>query len=397
MKGATWRLLIPGLLVAATGVGAGDLATSALTGSRLGVTILWAVLAGCAVKFLLNEGVARYQLEHDETLLFAVIRRAPRALRWLLLAYFVTWSFLVGAALTSACGVVAHAILPLGDAVSDKIAYGVVASLLGWALAARGGLAWFERGMALCTGVMVASVLYGAIALDPDWGAVAAGISIPRIPAGEGRSWTLALIGGIGGTVTVLCYGYWIEERGRRSLADLRVCRIDLAAAYAVTAVFGLGMVMIGSRVSLAGSGGATLMVKLADALDPALGSVGRWLFVAGAFGAVASSLLGVWQSVPYLFADALAAARGTRVDAASLRASRGYRGYQAALALVPLLGLLVGFASMQKAYAIAGSLFLPMLALALLALGRNGVLRALLLVGIVLLYGAELTLTIVE
>lgn len=398
MKRATWRVLVPGLLVAATGVGAGDLATSALTGSRLGVAILWAVLVGCAIKLLLNESVARYQLARGETLLFAVVSRAPKVLRFVLLAYFVAWSFLVGAALASACGVVAHAILPFGDAARDKVMYGVAASLLGWLLAARGGLAWFERGMALCTAVMVASVLYGAIALRPDWGEVIAGLTVPRIPdaGGEGRSWTLALIGGIGGTVTVLCYGYWIEERGRRSLDDLRTCRIDLAAAYGVTALFGLGMVVIGSRLSLEG-GGSTLMVRLADALEPALGGFGRGLFLAGAFGAVASSLLGVWQSVPYLFADALAATRGERRAADVLRASPAYRRYQAALALVPLAGLLVGFASMQKAYAIVGSLFLPMLALALLAVGHNGRVRSVLLGVIVLVYGAELTLTIVS
>ena len=33
----------PGMLVAATGVGAGDLATGAFTGSKLGVAVLWAV------------------------------------------------------------------------------------------------------------------------------------------------------------------------------------------------------------------------------------------------------------------------------------------------------------------------------------------------------------------
>ena len=40
----------PGLLVAATGVGAGDLATAAFTGSHLGPAVLWAVLVGAALK-----------------------------------------------------------------------------------------------------------------------------------------------------------------------------------------------------------------------------------------------------------------------------------------------------------------------------------------------------------
>ena len=45
----------PGILVAATGVGAGDLATAAFTGSRLGMAVLWAVAIGAFVKFVLNE------------------------------------------------------------------------------------------------------------------------------------------------------------------------------------------------------------------------------------------------------------------------------------------------------------------------------------------------------
>ena len=42
----------PGILVAATGVGAGDLATGAFTGGVLGVAVLWAVVTatGCTAK-----------------------------------------------------------------------------------------------------------------------------------------------------------------------------------------------------------------------------------------------------------------------------------------------------------------------------------------------------------
>ena len=52
----------PGLLVAATGVGTGDLATAGFAGSKLGVAVLWAVVLGAFVKYVLNEGLARWQL-----------------------------------------------------------------------------------------------------------------------------------------------------------------------------------------------------------------------------------------------------------------------------------------------------------------------------------------------
>ncbi len=62
-------LVGPGILVAATGVGAGDLAIASFTGSMLGLTILWAVLLGAFLKFVLNEGLARWQLATGDTLL----------------------------------------------------------------------------------------------------------------------------------------------------------------------------------------------------------------------------------------------------------------------------------------------------------------------------------------
>ena len=43
---SAFSLLIPGILLAATGVGAGDLLTASMAGSEVGLAVLWAVLAG---------------------------------------------------------------------------------------------------------------------------------------------------------------------------------------------------------------------------------------------------------------------------------------------------------------------------------------------------------------
>ena len=172
----------------------------------------------------------------------------------------------------------------------------------------------------------------------------------------------------------MLCYGYWIREEGRFSASDLKVCRIDLAIAYAMTALFGVAMVVIGSTIQVEGTG-VTLMVRLSDRLGEQLGVVGRWAFLIGAFGAVFSSLLGVWQSVPYLFADVwrLICKKQPSSQGLISASSKSYRWYLYAMAIIPMIGLWVGFASMQKVYAIVGALFMPMLAFTLLILnGRS-------------------------
>lgn len=370
------RILGPGLLVAATGVGAGDLATSAFSGSVLGPAVLWAVLVGALMKFVLSEGLARWQLASGETLLEGALTRAPRALRWLFLVYLLPWSWFVGSALVGACGVAAQAMLPLGeDALRGKVIWGTLHSVLGLLLVRRGGFRLFERMMGLTVGVMFVTVVWTALALGFDGGEVLRGLTRPVVPeaGGQGLAWTVALIGGVGGTLTLLCYGYWIREEGRVGPEALWTCRVDLAVGFGVTALFGLAMVLIGSRVETSGSGSG-LIVALADELGLALGPAARWAFFLGAWGAVCSSLVGVWQAVPYIFADfwRLRAARPGAALPPVDRSARPYRLYAYALALVPLCGLTLSFKEAQQAYAVVGAAFLPGLALTLLILNRR-------------------------
>lgn len=378
MSRSWMRLLGPGILVAATGVGAGDLATAAFTGNRLGTAILWAVVLGAFLKFVLNEGLTRWQLATGSTLLEGMVERLGRPAAWIFLPYFVLWSYMVAAALMSACGVAAHALLPVfDDAATGKIVFGLLHSAVGVVLVRAGGYGLFEKVMKVCIGLMFVTVLVTAALLRPDIGPLLTGLFVPRIPdlAGDGLGWTVALVGGVGGTVTILCYGYWIREEGREGPEQLRTCRLDLAVGYGMTALFGLAMVVIGSTIQIEG-GGSTLIVKLAAQLETHLGPVGGWLFLAGAWGAIFSSLLGVWQAVPYLFADLVGLLRVPQDEAARPdidTTSPAYRGCLYALASVPALGLWVKFAAMQKAYAITGALFLPMLAVVLLLLNGRG------------------------
>jgi hypothetical protein len=184
-------------------------------------------------------------------------------------------------------------------------------------------------------------------------------------------------MGGIGGTVTVLCYGYWIREEGRHGMDNLAACRVDLACAYLMTAIFGVAMVTIGNSLGPMEGSGVTLMVKVADQLESTLGRAGalaKWSFLVGAWAAVFTSLFGVWQSIPYLFVDLWQQMRGgpgtgRPIDTRSLP----YRTYLLAIATLPMIGLVaVDFRAMMKVYSVVGALFIPMLAAALLALNRR-------------------------
>src|SRR5688500_2783028 len=170
----------PGRVVAAAGVGAGDLATGAFTGSKLGLAVLWAVVVGALLKFTINEGLARWQLVTGQTLLEGVARHLGRWAIGLFLAYLVFWSYFVASILMSACGAAMHALVPLFGPATDKIVYGLAHSAVSLALIRLGGYRWFERIMSACVAVMFVVVLGAAAAIGPDWGGVLRGLVLPQ-------------------------------------------------------------------------------------------------------------------------------------------------------------------------------------------------------------------------
>lgn len=375
-------ILGPGLLVAATGVGTGDLATGSFAGSMLGTAILWAVLIGALLKFIVTEGIARWQLATGTSVLEGVARNLGRLPMLIFVPYLVLWSFFTASAMMSGCGVTLHALIPIFEqAETGKIFFGTLCSIVGIALVYAGGYRLFEKIMTASIVLMFVTVVLTAILLWPGMSQVLQGMFVPSIPdfSGSGLTWTVALIGGVGGTVTILSYGYWIREEGRTSRDDLSICRIDLGSAYLMTAIFGMSVVIIGSQIEVSGSG-AMLIVAMADQLGIALGSFGRWMFLIGAAGAVFSSLLGVWQATPYIFADSWRLFRHPPDKHSAIEPSKNpdtaapvYRYYLLALGLIPMLGLFFSFREVQKLYAVTGAFFVPLLALSLLLLNSRG------------------------
>lgn len=372
----------PGILVAATGVGAGDIAGAGFAGSRLGYAILWAALLGAFIKFVVNEGLTRFQLASGQTLLEGMVSRFGVFFHAFFGVYLILWSLGVGLSLISASGVALHSLLPLfPDAKTGRNVWGIAQSLIAVLVILFGSFKTFEKLMTALLVMMFASVVAAAAMFDHPWGEVIKGLAIPRIPrsAGpEGVRWTLALMGGVGGTLTVLCYGYWIRESGRNSPDDLRLCRLDLAFAYTGTGLFGVAMAMLACNMSLGEAGGEMMMLAIAEKLAGILGWPFKYVFLLGAWAAVITSLLGVWQAVPYLFADFYTQVRRYHAKDPTAgpspigRTSPPYLLYLLFLALVPMLGLRFSFERIQQAQAMLGAIVMPMLAAALLILNSN-------------------------
>ena len=155
--------------MAATGVGAGDLLTASLAGSKIGVGIAWAAVVGALLKWTLNEGIARWQMATGTTMLEGWFHRLGAWVQWVFIVYLLIWSFSVGGALVTACGVAGTGLLPIGDPATSKIVWGIIHALVGLALVWMGGFRFFEVLMSACIGLMFVTVLLTALLLGPLW------------------------------------------------------------------------------------------------------------------------------------------------------------------------------------------------------------------------------------
>jgi hypothetical protein len=117
------------------------------------------------------------------------------------------------------------------------------------------------------------------------------------------------------------------------------------------------------------------MALQLASQLGEGMGPPGKWIFLVGFWGAVFSSLLGVWQSTPYFFADFLWLSRdrlSARSPVPDLSATRAYRLCLVLIAVVPLPLLWMSVERAQLTYAVLGSLFVPLLAATLLMMNNR-------------------------
>jgi Mn2+/Fe2+ NRAMP family transporter len=396
------KLAGPGLIVAATGIGSGDVVSATVGGARYGVVLLWAIALGAFFKFVLSEGIARWQLATGTTVVEGWAEHLPRWVKMYFAAYLLLWTVFVSAALTNATGL-GFANLT-GGAVPQ--AWGAVLhSLVGFVLVWLGGYGKFETLMKILVGVMGFSILVCAALTMTEPAAAVRGLIVPTIPEGSG-AYVLSLIGGIGGSITMLSYNYWMREEKMQGAGFLSYVRADVAIAYIFTAVFGLSVMLIANRafylpgIALTDS---QAVPKMAEMLGSILGPFGVYAYSLGFWAAVFASLLGVWQSVPYLYADLYGIQKGLSPEARKAMTQVTSTPYRLALIFITLVPLPFAFTGRPIgviiAYTIVGSFFVPFLAATLLYLNnrvawpepiaRNNWLTNLLLVAILALFVA--------
>lgn len=361
-----WNLVGPGLVVAATGVGAADLIATTVAGSKYGYALLWAVVAGCIMKVILVEGAGRYTLATGNTI-FEGWSSLGRWTHWYFGPYIVIWGFVYGAAAMAGTGLALYSLLPFGSVA----AWGIVSGLLGLALVWSGRYDLFEKVLTAMVILMFITMLLAAILTLPNLAEIAAGL-VPVIPEGAMIN-VLSVAGGVGGTITLAAYGYWLREKGWTTPRFMRVMRLDNGIAYLVTGIFVISTLIVGAELlysaQIAIGSGDQGMVDLAGVLAERYGAWMGKLFLVGFWAASMSSLVGVWNGVSLMFADFFGHVQGKPHDHPDrLSGGRYYKFYIVWLTIPPMVMLFLGQpVYLILAYGVLGALFMPFMAITLL------------------------------
>lgn len=361
--------------MAASGIGASDIVSATFGGATYGLALLWALVLGAFFKFVLSEGIARWQLGTGSTALEGWARQLPRWVMVLFAGYLVLWAVAVSGALVSGCGMAIENIT--GGAVPRTwggFAQAVAAFALIWSAHAGG----FTRVMKPLIVVMFVSIVLCAALTFPDPMAVLRGLFVPAIPSGGG-TYVLSLIGGIGGSLTLLSYNYLLRDEGKVDPRNLGAVRRDLATAYILTAVFGLSVMLISNRVFHSAGVAVTdreAVSRMAGALAALTGAAGFYIYSIGFWAAVLASLVGVWQTIPSVFADCYSLLRRLPPIEREAMIQPGARPYRIALLFMAIASAPFAFLGRPLfiiiAFTVLGSLFIPFLAATLLYLNNR-------------------------
>src|SRR5215212_9398220 len=83
--GSRLRQVGPGIVIAVTGAGAGDMVSSLVAGTDFGMVLLWAVVLGAILKYSLTEEIGRWYRASGSTILEG----------WLSVGLWATCPFLI--------------------------------------------------------------------------------------------------------------------------------------------------------------------------------------------------------------------------------------------------------------------------------------------------------------
>ncbi|MCO6044468.1 Nramp family divalent metal transporter [Aeoliella sp. ICT_H6.2] len=318
----------PGFVLSASIVGSGELIATTVLGARAGFIALWIILLSCVVKVALQLEFGRYTIAHGTTAMEAISQLpGPRArgTGWMVWLWLLLWpvKILQVGGILGGVAMVLVLVFPGTSAVAWCWTAGAVVAVLvsleRYGLIERTSLVLLSL-FSLLTLSSVAALQWTEYAVS--MGDLASGLTF-QLPGDMLLVFGAFGLTGVGGD-EIMSYTYWLLEKGyaaytgpydgtdqwrARARGWIRVMYLDAflsMIAYTVVTmaffVLGAAVLHVQDRVPE----GDELVETLATMYTHTLGEWARWLFLAGAFVVLFSTLFSALAAWTRICGDAI-------------------------------------------------------------------------------------------
>jgi len=298
------RRIGPGIVLASSIVGSGELIATTTLGAQVGYAALWIVLVSCAIKPVVQAELGRYTIVTGHTGLegFNAVPGPRAGVSWLVWAWgiTVTLTLLQVGGMYGGVGQVLHALIP---AISVK-AWVAVCLAITLAVLLGGGYARIERFAMVKVGFFTLITVFAAAVLLRRPGAVTmadlgSGLSLQLPPAGLVTAIAVFGITGVGATELVM-YPYWCVEKGyarfvgpltpdaawvARARGWIRVMHLDIVCSMAIYTMATVAFYLLGAgvlhKMGVVPAARDTVAV-LSQIYTQTLGGWALWVFYVG-------------------------------------------------------------------------------------------------------------------
>jgi Mn2+/Fe2+ NRAMP family transporter len=333
-------LIGPGIVVAGSVIGSGEVINTPLQAATFGFTLLWAVILSCFIKVFLQLEIGRYCLVYRRPTIEA-LSDCPgprvRGVSWLPLAYMAAYtiSLLPAVGIVGGLAGLVQAVAPIGSEAPAGARIWAVLIILATALLLRTGIyGQLERLVALlvggfCVSVFIALALIQGTDYQITTSDLVSGLtgSLGANPR-AGAYAVISLMGALGTTANELfMYPYWVLEKGYGSdvpaernevwLARIkpwiRGLHLDVAFATVVAAAVTVAFYLLGAAILYRQNVHPHGLAVVEQISAVFTSSYGRWsyaVYIAGAFCALYSTLIVVTAATARMWADLLGAMR---------------------------------------------------------------------------------------
>ena len=320
------RRIGPGIILAASIVGSGELIATTTLGAQVGYAAMWVIILSCLIKPIVQAELGRYSIATGETGLagFNLVPGPRWKVNWIVWAWAlmtVLTQLQIGAMFGGVSQVMFQLIPSIPVNAWVLIFLGItLALLLGGGYERIEGLAMIKVGLfTLLT--FLAAVVLTRMPQYFSWADVWQGFNF-RLP-GEGLSTAVAVFGITGvGASELFMYPYWCVEKGYARCAGkrdaspewraraegwIRVMHVDIFVSMFIYTIATIAFYLLGAGI-LHGMGkvpaAKDMISVLSNIYTQTLGAWSLWIFYLGAIATLYGTIFAATAANSRVYAD---------------------------------------------------------------------------------------------